>query len=361
MPPRRQRSGSSLCWAYDMAKIPIRNIYYLLSYAWDLLEEAETLAVDTEDLPSGVDLLARLLTSGTQRLLKRGMDRGYIPQSDVLATLRGRVDFGISSRRLLLQQAKAHCDFEDFLPDLLHNQVLKAALLALSGCADLGSRQRAEIHSVLRRMDGISSIRIRKAHFGQVRLHRNNAHYRLLMHLCELVHDNLLVNEQSGEKVFRDFIRDEPQMAKLFESFVANFYRRETELEIRTQERIPWDTAEPNELLPEMRADAVIRGQERVLVVECKFYGETLQMGYHSDKPKLHSAHLYQLSTYIRHLESVDQSPKVDGLLIYPTVGVQVFTDLVLSGQRLRACTVDLGSDWESIQLQMHKALCLSA
>jgi 5-methylcytosine-specific restriction enzyme subunit McrC len=344
-----------------MAKIPIRNIYYLLSYAWDLLEEAETLAVDTEDLPSGVDLLARLLTSGTQRLLKRGMDRGYIAQSDVLTTLRGRVDFSISSRRLLLQQAKAHCDFEDFLPDLLHNQVLKAALLALSACMDLGSRQRSEIHSVLRRMEGISAIRLRKAHFGQVRLHRNNAHYRLLMHLCELAYDNLLVNEQTGETAFRDFIRDEPQMAKLFEAFVSNFYQRETEFEIRTQERIPWDTPVPNELLPEMHADAVIRGQGRVLVVECKFYGETLQAGYYSDKPKLRSAHLYQLSSYIRHLESVNQGPQVEGLLIYPTVGVKVFTDLVLSGQRVRACTIDLGDAWEVIQIQMHKALSLSA
>jgi 5-methylcytosine-specific restriction enzyme subunit McrC len=341
-----------------MSAIPIRNIYYLLSYAWDLLEEADILAVDAEDLPSGLDLLARLLTSGTRRLLKRGMDRGYIPQTDVLTTLRGRVDLGTSSRWLLLEQAKAQCDFEEFFPNLLHNQILKATLRTLGTYSDLASHQKTEIHAVLRRMEGIDSIRVRKSHFGQIRLNRNNAHYRLLMNICELVHNCILVSEQPGELVFRDFVRDKQQMARLFEAFVANFYRKtETDLDVTTQERIAWDSPGSSDLLPEMHADAVIRGQGRVIVVECKFYEETLQSSFRSEKPKLRSLHLYQLSTYIQHLGSSPRDREVEGLLIYPTVGVHIRKDLLLSGKRVRVRTVDLDSKWEDIANQMHDAL----
>lgn len=337
-----------------MIAIPIRNIYYLLSYSWDLLEEADELAVETEELPEVSDLLARLLIHGTQRLLRRGMDRGYLAQTEVLSTLRGRVDFGASIRRLLLEQGKAQCDFDEFLPDLLHNRILRSTLQALAGTEGLASRQRMDLHTLLRRMEGISSLQLRKAHFTEVRLHRNNAHYRLLMHLCELVYDNLLVNEQTGQRIFRDFLRDGLQMARLFERFVANFYRKETEWDVSHQEQIPWDTPTPCEILPEMNADAVLRSSERTLVVECKFYQETLQSGRWSEKPKLRSQHLYQLAAYVENLRRcLPVDCEMEGILIYPAVNTRIYEDLLLAGKQIRVRTLELNAPWEQIADQL--------
>jgi 5-methylcytosine-specific restriction enzyme subunit McrC len=333
-----------------MTSIPVRNIFYLLSYAWDLLEEAEALEVETEDLPQGIDLVARLLVRGTQHLLRRGMDRGYLPQTEVLSTIRGRIDFGASVRRLYLAQLKAQCDFEEFLPDLLHNRILKSTLGILVGTDGLAARQRADLAAVLRRMEGISPIQIRNSHFFDVHLHRNNAHYRLLMHLCELVHDNLLVNEQTGQKIFRDFIRDEKQMARLFETFIANFYRRETSWEATPQKRIDWNTTTPSDLLPEMRADVCLRKPGRVLVVECKYYSEALQSSPWSEKLRLRSQHLYQLTSYLENLRpTVPGCDDLEGLLIYPTVKARLEEDLVLNGKRIHVRTIDLDTPWEEI------------
>lgn len=337
-----------------MTSIPIQNIYYLLSYSWDLLEEAEELAVETEELPQVADLLARLLINGTQRLLRRGMDRSYFPQTEVLSTLRGRVNFGDTIRKLLLDQGKAQCDFEEFLPDLLHNRILKTTLLALAGTEGLASRQRTDLHTLLRRLDGISHLRLRKAHFSEVRLHRNNAHYRLLMHLCELVYDNLLVNEETGQRVFRNFLRDERQMARLFERFIANFYRKETGWKVSPQEQIPWDTCTPCDLLPEMNADAVLRAPSRTLVVECKFYQETLQSGRWSDKPKLRSQHLYQLTAYVENLRSsLSADDELEGILVYPTVNTCIRENLQLAGKQIKVRTLELNAPWEQIASEL--------
>jgi 5-methylcytosine-specific restriction enzyme subunit McrC len=336
-----------------MTQIPILNIYYLLSYAWDLLEEADELAVKTENLPHVTDLLARLLIVGIQRLLRRGIDRGYLPQTDVLSTLRGRVDFGASVRRLLLEQCKAQCDFEEFLPDLLHNRILKATIQALAGAEGLASRQRLDLHTLLRRMDGISPLRLRKAHFTEVRLHRNNAHYRLLMHLCEMIHDNLLVNEQTGQRTFRNFLRDKRQMARLFERFVANFYQKETAWKVTSQKEIPWDTSTPNALLPQMNADAVLRSSGRTVVVECKFYQETLQSG-RWEKPTLRSHHLYQLMAYMENLRRrIPADCGLEGILIYPVVNMGFCADLQLAGNQIRVCTLELNAPWEQVATQM--------
>ena len=73
-------------------EIPIANIYYLLCYAWEALEEKDTLAdvgaLDSTDL---LGLFARVLTNGTRRLLRRGLDRGYLPREGEIAGVRGKL------------------------------------------------------------------------------------------------------------------------------------------------------------------------------------------------------------------------------------------------------------------------------
>jgi 5-methylcytosine-specific restriction enzyme subunit McrC len=42
------------------------------------------------------------------------------------------------------------------------------------------------------------------------------------LRICELIHKNMLVSEKAGTSKFIDFVRDERQMAVLFEDFVRN-------------------------------------------------------------------------------------------------------------------------------------------
>ena len=44
--------------------IPVQNIYYLLSYAWDYINEAETIGVGTEDYNGLLDLFAKGVLNG---------------------------------------------------------------------------------------------------------------------------------------------------------------------------------------------------------------------------------------------------------------------------------------------------------
>ena len=62
--------------------IPIQNIFYLLCYAWDQLAEGAEIEIAAEDCHSLDELFARVLTSGTRKLLQRGLDRDYLLSSD---------------------------------------------------------------------------------------------------------------------------------------------------------------------------------------------------------------------------------------------------------------------------------------
>jgi 5-methylcytosine-specific restriction enzyme subunit McrC len=55
--------------------IPIRNIYYLLLYAWDRLDEREDTCVNDIETTEVVELYARILHGTTTRIFRRGIDR----------------------------------------------------------------------------------------------------------------------------------------------------------------------------------------------------------------------------------------------------------------------------------------------
>src|SRR5665811_1767925 len=115
----------------------------------------------------------------------------------------------------------------------------------------------------------------------RVQLHRNNAFYRFLLHVCELCYSALLAEEQDGGYRFRDFVRDEVRMRKVFQDFVYNFYRIEQRQFEVSSERLDWDTSEADdkalELLPEMITDVCLHSPSRKIVIECKFTPDALK------------------------------------------------------------------------------------
>lgn len=90
-----------------------------------------------------------------------------------------------------------------------------------------------------RLLSDVRDIDLTSRCFGQVQLYRNNQFYDFLLKVCELVFRHLLPTEQPGASQFRDFLRDERQMAVLFENFVRNFYRTETAYRVK-REDIYW-------------------------------------------------------------------------------------------------------------------------
>ena len=68
--------------------IPIENIYYLLCYAWNKLDEKDRVAIAIDDRSDLLDLLAKVLINATKMLLKRGIDKNYITSTIELAGIK---------------------------------------------------------------------------------------------------------------------------------------------------------------------------------------------------------------------------------------------------------------------------------
>jgi 5-methylcytosine-specific restriction enzyme subunit McrC len=103
-----------------------------------------------------------------------------------------------------------------------------------------------------------------------------------------------------------------------------------------------------------MRTDITVRSPDRTLIIDAKFYEETLQKHY--EKQSVHSAHLYQLISYLRNMESRSGPDKAaEGMLLYPVTSNPINLGYLIQGHKVRVRTVDLSKDWREIEVDLLK------
>ena len=168
--------------------IPIKNLFFILCYAWGRLDEGELVSASVDEVNTPQDLLARILVNGSNRILKDGLDRGYLEFAEESSSLRGKIDFSTSISRLLFEQAKAATFVDELSHNILHNQILKTTLLSLSNSDLVDSRLRHELARLVRKFNGVDLIRLTASVFKRVQVHQNNSFYAFLTNVCELVY-----------------------------------------------------------------------------------------------------------------------------------------------------------------------------
>jgi 5-methylcytosine-specific restriction enzyme subunit McrC len=335
-------------------QIPIQNIYFLLCYSWDKLEEKEVVSINTSGINELVDLFAKVLINGMSFLLKRGLDRDYKLNEDLVSGVKGKMNVSNTLKKNALLYKKTSCEFDEFDYDILHNQILRTTLEKLLKTDRLDENLKHDVWSLLKRLPYIQNVMITPSIFKQVRLHRNNRFYDFLLNVCYIINENLHINEETGNFKFREFIRDENKMPYVFENFVRNFYKLEqSEFDVY-RENIKWQLTPEIEtdarFLPKMETDVTLRSIDRKIIIDTKFYKEALKT--HFSAEKLISQNLYQLFAYIENQKDPEDpvSEKCEGMLLYPTVSQSLSKTYYKNHNRISVQSVNLNQDWKKIR-----------
>ena len=333
-------------------QIPIQNIYYLLCYAWNKLEESEIIDVNEIDSTELIDLFAKVLSNSCSRLLKQGLDRYYIEHEDVIMGIKGKFNFSATLKQNVLPLSKTACIYDEFDYDILHNQILKTTIGNLLRTKNLDLSIKDELHKIYLKLPPIADIIIRKSMFNQIRLHRNNYHYDFILKVCQIVNENLFIDESKGNYKFKDFTREEKAMARLFEAFVRNFYKAETDFSV-SSDSITWqfesDNVEDLEMLPIMLTDITLLKGNRKIIIDTKYYKEAFQTRY--DKQKINSNNLYQLFSYLKNQETDSElTLDCEGILLYPSIQNDFIHSFKYENHNIRIMSINLNQDWQNIR-----------
>lgn len=341
--------------------IPIANLYYLLAYASDVLPMRGYASVGAEPTAKVQDLFARLLIDETSILLRRGLDQGYVEASYDSEVIRGRIDFAESVRRSLLCRRALAINVAELTHEVLHNQILRSTLLALADLNDLAPDLKRQLVTISKALPVLQEIELNDQVFRRVQLGTNTRAYRFLMDVCAIVNESLLPDEATGTHRFRDFLREDGPMSKLWEKFLLNFYRRHA-LGFKVQAKnLSWHGSATgrSSKLPQMRTDVWLESAERIIIIDAKFYTVALERDrWDSDRMKLKPSHVNQIFVYLSNAKVLAQDGKsVSGALLYPLGDVRVEADEFLHEFKLTARTINLGNHWSQIEADLLRVL----
>ena len=341
--------------------IPVQNIYYLLCYAWNKLEERDMVNVSIDDKTELLDLFAKVLINGTKILLKRGIDKSYVESTGEVVGVKGKLQLSQTLKSNLLLKQRTICTYDDFSSDILLNRILVTTLYYLSRTRGLDKQLKQELVLLQSMLAGINQIEISSSLFKQVRLNRNNRFYGFIINVCQLIYESLLPSEKQREYKFSDFTRDERKMNQLFEAFVRNFYKIEQrKFTTIRKEPIDWQFEKQDELsrqyLPGMETDISLENETEEIIIDAKYYRETMTVRF--DKEKIHSSNLYQLFSYL--VNQQDESLKTQnatGILLYPTIEREYDLHYKYRQHNIYIKTVNLNSNWRDISARLKQVI----
>ena len=330
--------------------VPVRNVYYLLCYAWDKLEIRDQISLGSIPGERVENLLGAVLDAGLAGLIRRGLDRGYVGAEEESRCLRGKLLLSQTVRRMLLQRGQVACLRDEFSYDVPHNRVLKAAASALVSLPALDGKLRSRLRGHVLRLESVTDVELSPLAFRNVQLHSNSSRYVFLVNVARLVARSLLPDEITGDRRFHPFTANEQVMGTLFQLFVRHFLHREQDQFRVSAPKVSWDLEalgiSDRSWLPEMRTDVVLRNNSQRVLLETKYYAKPYQEQY--GRTTLISSHLYQLLTYLTQM-SADGGPKPTGVLLYADTGEGYDLTYRVSGHTMRVKSLNLNQAWPNI------------
>ena len=144
----------------------------MLTYAFRVLNEQGYKKIATEEFSNVGDLCAAILCKGVSIQLKRGLDREYVEQEEMLSTLRGKVSISESIKTQAILRKQLVCTYDDFSGNSYMNQIIKTTMILLLK-SDISKVRKKDLRRLLIFFDGVDTLDAHSINWS-VRYNRNN-------------------------------------------------------------------------------------------------------------------------------------------------------------------------------------------
>lgn len=330
--------------------IKVKNIYYMLSYAFRILNEDKYQDIKTEEFQYTADLMAAILAKGLSSQIKRGLGKEYIQRSDMLSSPRGKIDISCSVKEQAILSRKLVCIYDSFEENTYMNQVLKSTARKLIQVDDVKAERKKSLKKLMLYFNNVDLIDLRNVKWKGFQYTKNNATYKMLINICFLVSKGLLLTDDKGVLKMSKYL-DDRQMHNLYEKFILEYYRKHYPEFKATPSQVDWNVDDGFlELLPAMKSDITLEYQGRTTIIDAKYYSRMLQYNQLFNSKTLHSNNMYQIFAYVKN-KDIKHDGSVSGVLLYAKTDEEEMLDqnYLMSGNKISVKSLDLGANFEEI------------
>lgn len=341
--------------------ILIRNIYYMLAYAFQELRQNNYAEIEGETFEDIYDLFAEILAKGISYQLKQGLYREYVAKNDSILTIKGKIDINGTIANRVRNHHHISCNYDELSENNVYNQILMTTAAILIRHSDVKKDKKAKLKQMMLFFQNVQPIDIHTIRWNALRFDRNNRNYRMLTYLCYFIVSEWLMTTEEGKYKMREFSDD--HMCRLFEKFVLEYYKKHHPELKPSAAQIGWNVVEEatdTAVLPIMQSDILLSIGERTLIVDTKYYTKIMQEQF--GKETLRNSHLYQIRTYVDEYDKGHRH-NVDGMLLYAKTKELSIDDAQIKhrdGYMLYIRTLDLNKSFEEIKERLNSFISLS-
>lgn len=159
----------------------IKNIYYMLSYAFQTLNQENYDDVAAESFDEMYDLLAAILAKGIGIQLKQGLYREYINRQEELPVMRGKINLPGTIKNRLVRKQLLTCDYDELSENNLLNQIIKTAVMLLLRNAKVKAEYKDDLKKKMLFFSDVDKLEPTSIRWSSIRFQRNNQTYRMLI------------------------------------------------------------------------------------------------------------------------------------------------------------------------------------
>lgn len=333
--------------------IKIKNIYYMLSYAFQALNSKEYNKIATEDFENTSELFSEILIIGVSRQIKQGLVKDYIDITETTSAIRGKINITESINSQIFIKKQLNCTYDEFSLNCYLNQIIKSTMSLLLK-SDISLKRKKKLRNLLMYFRDVDLIDVKSINW-KIRFDRNNQTYKMLIGICYLAIEGLIQTTSNGEAKLMEFL-DNQRMSRLYEKFVLNYYIREHPEIKASASQINWQLDDSNDfMLPKMQSDVYLEYENKVLIIDTKYYSHTTQEYWGVNT--VHSGNLYQIFAYVKNKqdELKGNDYVVSGMLLYAKTSerIQPDNEYMMSGNKISVKTLDLNQDFTQIKRQL--------
>lgn len=332
----------------------------MLSYAFQTLRQNGYKDVEAEEFTNTADLFADILAKGIAVQIKRGLGMEYKEKVEQLSRPVGKMLISQSIGLLALKRTSIYCSFDEFTENNMLNSVLKSTALMLVRSDFVNEKRKISLRHVLKYFTTVDCVNLNSFNWHSIKYNRGNATYEMLVNICMLACTGLIQSQIQGSTSILDFI-DDQYLHRLYEKFILEYYRKHYYPEVSANPcEIEWSKIDCPEqditFLPNMRTDVLIEAAGYNLIIDAKFYGQSMQ--YYRESSTLHSNNLYQIYAYVKNLDK-NNNGKVSGMLLYAKTddALQPKACFNSNGNMIYVDTLDLSIDFNSIKKTLDRIL----
>ena len=204
--------------------ILIRNIYYMLAYAFQELRQNNYAEIQGESFNDIYDLFAEILAKGISYQIKQGLYREYVTLNESMQTVRGKIDINGTLAKRSQNCQHIVCNYDELSENNIYNQILVTTTLILIRHSDVRQEKKAQLKKIILFFQNVNTIDIHTIQWNRLRFDRNNRNYQMLIYICYFIINEWLLTTKGGKFKISSF--SDNHMCRIFEKFVLAFYKK---------------------------------------------------------------------------------------------------------------------------------------